>query len=71
MFAPTDRHIPGHSGATAPALVVVAESSSASQGIELRKEIIVVRAGTAVQHDNIRTVSRGADVQLDAVHFNG
>jgi len=54
VLSPADRNIAGDGGAASSPLVVVNQLSSTRQRVESGQEIVMMSAGSAVQHDDRR-----------------
>ena len=65
LLRPSDRHLAGHGRPAAAALIVVDQRSPRCESVEPREEVVVVRAGAAVQHDGRRSA---ADSPLEELH---
>ena len=52
VLAPADRRLPAHRGLPAAPLVVVEQGPAPRKQVVLGEEVVVVRAGAAVQHDD-------------------
>jgi hypothetical protein len=55
VLPPAHRDIPGHGRPPAAALIVIDEGAAAGERVEAGQQIVVVRAGPAVQDDYRRT----------------
>ena len=69
MLAPPDRHVPRDRRPAAAALVVVDQLAAVGQRVEAGQEIVVMRAGPAVQHHDGRPAPDPAHEELDAAHL--
>lgn len=64
---PTSPGLDVSGGPPAPALVVVHETEGVGESVHLREQVGVVEVGTAVQHDDRRTLADGSAVEPSAV----
>ncbi len=62
LLAPPDGDVAGDRTLPPPTLVVIDQGAAASESVEAGQQIIVVRPGTAMQHDHLRT---SADAALE------
>src|SRR5205823_13846928 len=70
VLAPSDGGIARDGRPATTALVVIEESAAEREPVVLGKQVVVVGAGTAVQHHDRRAVSDASRVDADAVQFD-
>src|SRR3989440_4516578 len=70
MLAPPDGRIARDRRPAAAPLVVIEEGAAVREPVVLREQVVVVGAGTAVQHDDRGAVSDASRVDADAVQVD-